>query len=110
MEYFAELFFVHSDFSPTPLLTNYVSLFSTESQKILLQLKIGKFCAYREKLEMKGNRPNLLYNTLQCSHAVNLIGWQLPEIKFLHLPFPGNIIENKPNIFDKKYIYLHQKT
>ena len=84
---------VHSDFSLIPLLTNEFSIFSIESQKILLQLKIGKFCAYREKLEAKGNRPNLLYNTQQCCHAVNLIGWQLPEIKFLHLPFPGNVIE-----------------
>ena len=61
MKYFAELFFaVHSDFSLTPLLTNDFSIFSTESQKILLQLEIGKFCAYREKLQPKGNRLNLV--------------------------------------------------
>ena len=36
----AELFFVYSDFSSTPLLTKDFLLFPTESQKFLLHLNV----------------------------------------------------------------------
>ena len=42
MEYLAELFFIHSDLSLTPLLAIMV---------FLLHSNVGKFCAYRDKLE-----------------------------------------------------------
>ena len=48
MEYLAVLFFIHSDFSLIPLLTNDCL---TESQKFLLHLHAGKFCTYPEKLD-----------------------------------------------------------
>ena len=55
MEYLAELFFDHFDFSRTPLLTNDFSLNHRNLYQICMQVNSVLFSAYRDNLELNLN-------------------------------------------------------
>ena len=90
MEYLAELFFVHSDFSLSQLLTNVFLQNHKNLYYVYMHAKSVLFCAYREKLDCKIKHPLLgcFISCTECETCEHLRGL-LPIHEKGHDHLPG---------------------